>query len=121
MRFAITCGCCLWLLLANETPTRAQQACPPDRLGVSRVVEIDATGGPRFGQPSGDRNFLAPGEVVLTFDDGPMPKYTRPILAALAAQCTKATFFSVGRMAVEHPQILKEVVAQGHTVGGHTW
>ena len=63
----------------------------PTPYGVSRTIEIDAKGGPWFGAPQGDPDFLAPGEVVLTFDDGPSPRSTRPILAALAAECTKAT------------------------------
>ena len=40
---------------------------------------------------------------MLTFDDGPLRAYTKPVLEALAAQCTKATFFVVGRMAVADP------------------
>ena len=86
-----------------------------------RTVEIDTTGGPWFGTPRGDPAFLASGEVVLTFDDGPTPKYTRPILAALAVQCTKAIFFMLGEMAAEYPDLVKEIAALGHTVGAHTW
>lgn len=93
----------------------------PDALEVSRIIKIDPTGGPWFGAPHGDPDLLAPGEVVLTFDDGPAPNTTRPILAALAAQCTKATFFMVGEMAAEYPDVVREVVEQGHTVGTHTW
>jgi peptidoglycan-N-acetylglucosamine deacetylase len=112
------------LCVVNSTSVTAepQLKCPrPEALGVSRVVEIDTSGGPWFGTPHGDPNFLAPGEVVLTFDDGPLPRSTRPILAALAAQCTKATFFMVGEMAAEYPNVVREVVEQGHTVGAHTW
>ncbi|MGE3067186.1 MAG: polysaccharide deacetylase family protein [Hyphomicrobiaceae bacterium] len=108
-------------LAAASSPARAEPACGPDKLGVSRVAEIDTTGGPAFGEPFGRKDFLAPGEVVLTFDDGPSPATTRPILAALAEQCTKATFFVVGSMVRAHPEVLKEEVAQGHTVGTHTW
>jgi len=43
------------------------------------------------------------------------------VLAALAAQCVKATFFPIGQHATWHPEILKQVVEQGHTVGSHTW
>jgi peptidoglycan-N-acetylglucosamine deacetylase len=98
-----------------------QPTCPSDALGVARVVDIDAGGGPWFGAPFGDRELLGPGEVVLTFDDGPMPRSTRPILAALAAQCTRATFFMVGEMAAEHADVVREVAEQGHTIGTHTW
>jgi Polysaccharide deacetylase len=76
-------------------------------LGVSRVIDIDTTGGPFFGGPHGNRELLAPGEVALTFDDGPRPQSTRAILAALAAQCTSATFFMVGEMAAKHPDVVR--------------
>lgn len=92
-------------------------------LGVSRVVEIDTTTGPEFGDQylKTEPKFLEPGEVVLTFDDGPMRRYTRPILDALDEQCVKATFFSVGRMAISDPTTLQEVARRGHTIGTHTW
>jgi peptidoglycan-N-acetylglucosamine deacetylase len=102
-------------------PAHAEETCPAGALGVSRTIEVDTTGGPWFGEPHGDRNFLAPGEVVLTFDDGPSPSDTREILAALAKECTKATFFMVGEMVAVHPEIVKEVADQGHTIGTHTW
>jgi peptidoglycan/xylan/chitin deacetylase (PgdA/CDA1 family) len=93
-------------------------------LGVARVVEIDAAGGPIFGAMTSqarEARFLGPKEVVLTFDDGPMPGITRSILDTLDRFCTKATFFSVGRMAVAHPALVREVLARGHTLGTHTW
>jgi peptidoglycan-N-acetylglucosamine deacetylase len=94
----------------------------PDALGVSRVVEIDTTGGPGFGfEQFKAHDFLDQGEVVLTFDDGPWPGNTPAVLAALAAQCVKATFFPIGKHATWHPEILKQVVAHGHTIGSHTW
>jgi peptidoglycan-N-acetylglucosamine deacetylase len=112
---------CAGLLLAQRQVSRADHDCPANALGVSRIAQIDTAGGPWFGEPNGDANFLAQGEVVLTFDDGPSPRYTRTILEALAAQCTKATFFLVGEMAAESPDLVRETVSQGHTVGTHTW
>ena len=104
----------------------AQDACTPtvpaaDALGVSRVAEIDTSSGPLFGAPYKEPSFLADGEVVLTFDDGPLRAYTLPVLDALAAHCVKATFFLVGRMAVADPEMVKEYARRGHTVGTHTW
>ena len=93
----------------------------PARSASPESMEVDTTGGPWFGAPNGDPNFLAPGEVVLTFDDGPSPNDTREILAALAKECTKATFFVVGEMVALYPEIVKEVAEQGHTIGTHTW
>ncbi len=99
------------------------KACPgnPNPLGVSRVVEIDTTGGPGFGfQHYKAYDFLNPKEVVLTFDDGPLPNRTTAILDALDAECTKATFFSVGKVAAGYPEILRAIAKSGHTIGAHT-
>ena len=99
-------------------------SCPanPNALGISRVVEIDTTGGPGFGfEQFKAYDFLREGEVVLTFDDGPWPKNTPAVLTALAAHCTKALFFPIGLHATYDPQILKQVAAAGHAVGSHTW
>jgi peptidoglycan/xylan/chitin deacetylase (PgdA/CDA1 family) len=93
-------------------------------LPVSRVVEIDPAGGPLYGDLSRfakEESFLQPKEVVLTFDDGPMPWITKSILDTLDTYCTKATFFSVGQMALAYPHMVKDVMARGHTMGTHTW
>ena len=108
---------------AHAAPASAPAACAnPNALGVSRTVEIDTTGGPGFGFEHYKANdFLQQKEVVLTFDDGPQKYSTEAVLAALAEHCTKATFFSIGKMALGYPEIIREVVKQGHTVGTHTW
>src|SRR5947209_4550927 len=94
----------------------------PDALGVSRVVEIDTTGGPGFGFAHFKQlDFLTDKEIVLTFDDGPWPVNTPSVLKALADECTKAVFFPIGKHATYHPEILKQVAAAGHSVGAHTW
>ena len=94
----------------------------PNALGVSRVVEIDTTGGPGFGfEHFKAYDFLRDKEIVLTFDDGPWPGHTPAVLKALADQCTKALFFPIGKHAGWHPEIMKQVAAGGHTVGSHTW
>jgi peptidoglycan/xylan/chitin deacetylase (PgdA/CDA1 family) len=94
----------------------------PNALGVARTVEVDTAGGPGFGFAQYKvYDFLLPHEVVLTFDDGPWPGNTRMVLDALAQHCVKATFFPIGKHALWHPEILKEVAAAGHTIGSHTW
>src|SRR5262245_46183214 len=86
----------------------------PNAIGVSRIVEIDTTGGPGFGfEHFKTHDFLREGEVVLTFDDGPWPKNTPAVLAALQAHCTKAIFFPIGLHATYEPGILKQVAAGG--------
>ena len=59
--------------------------------------------------------------VALTFDDGPWPNYTSQVLEILKKNDIKATFFWIGRMLKQHPEIAKQVVAQGHVVANHTW
>jgi peptidoglycan-N-acetylglucosamine deacetylase len=106
------------------SPVQAQESsrCPNlGALGVARTVEIDTTGGPGFGFDQYKMyDFLVQKEVVLTFDDGPWTT-TPLVLAALSAECTKATFFPIGKHATYYPNILKEVAAAGHTIGSHTW
>jgi peptidoglycan/xylan/chitin deacetylase (PgdA/CDA1 family) len=101
---------------------RAGAGCGPDAIGLARTLEIDTTGGPRFGHNQyAGRDILKDREVVLTFDDGPHKAFTRPILDALDRHCTKATFFLVGQRALTYPDIAREVARRGHTVGTHTW
>jgi hypothetical protein len=94
----------------------------PDGLGLSRIVQIDTTGGPEFGaQHLKGYDFLRDKEVALTFDDGPWPGSTDAVLKALVDECLKATFFEIGEHASWHPQITKQVIDAGMTVGTHTW
>ncbi len=104
-------------------PIPQKSACAnPDALGVGRAVEIDTSGGPGFGfEHFKQLDFLGPKEVVLTFDDGPWPGSTPAVLKALDDECTKAVFFPIGKHATYHPEILRQVLAAGHTVGAHTW
>ena len=109
-----------------NSPLRETSAIPqcdkPDGLGLSRIVEIDTIGGPEFGfQHLKGYDFLRDKEVVLTFDDGPWPGSTDAVLKALASQCVRATFFEIGKHASWHPEITKQVIDAGMTVGTHTW
>ena len=117
---AVLGACAAWSAAAHAGDCKD----PAKALGVSRIVEIDTTNGPMFGSATkrdNEESFLEDGEVVLTFDDGPVPWVTNPILDTLDQFCTKATFFAVGRMALSYPAAVKEVLARGHTVGTHTW
>src|SRR5580698_2302695 len=108
---------------AAAAPSNGIPPCDkPGGMGLSRIVEIDTTGGPGFGfEHFKQYDFLRDKEVVLTFDDGPWPENTPAVLRALADNCIKATFFEIGEHATWHPEITKEVVAAGMTLGSHTW
>ena len=106
----------------QSAQAQGSQCANPNALGVARTVEIDTTSGPGFGfEQYKAHDFLLLKEVVFTFDDGPWPNNTKAVLEALANHCTKAIFFPIGKHALYHPEILKEVATAGHTVGGHTW
>jgi peptidoglycan-N-acetylglucosamine deacetylase len=124
MRTVLTCVLMGLMMAALPSVAGAGVVCEggAQALGVGRIVEVDTSSGPRFGhQQYKDQEFLADGEVVLTFDDGPLRPYTRPVLKALDAECTKATFFMVGQMALADPEMAREVARRGHTIGSHTW
>jgi peptidoglycan/xylan/chitin deacetylase (PgdA/CDA1 family) len=110
------------LLLACAAVPAYADCGDPGALGISRTITVNTTGGPTFGsmQRYGSLG-LEPGEVVLTFDDGPMPGRTDKVLDALKAACVKATFFTVGRMARAYPDLLKREDAEGETIGTHSW
>jgi peptidoglycan/xylan/chitin deacetylase (PgdA/CDA1 family) len=107
----------------TQPPTNGIPACDkPGGMGLARIVEIDTTGGPGFGfEHFKQYDFLRDKEVVLTFDDGPWPVNTPAVLKALSDNCLKATFFEIGEHAMWHPEITKQVIAAGMTVGSHTW
>jgi peptidoglycan/xylan/chitin deacetylase (PgdA/CDA1 family) len=112
-------------LVAAVAWTAAVQAadCPRrGALGTSRVLRVDAATTPRVGLKSFPQTLpLSDHEVVLTFDDGPWPPTTPKVLAALAGQCVHATFFLIGKPASEHPDLVRRIAAEGHTIGHHTW
>ncbi len=121
-RAAAVVGLIAGLFTATQAQAAATCAGNAKGLGVSRTVEIDTTGAPGFGfEHYKAYDFLEKGEVVLTFDDGPLPSHTRTILKTLADHCAKATFFPVGKLSVGYPEVLREVIRAGHTVGGHTY
>jgi peptidoglycan-N-acetylglucosamine deacetylase len=97
--------------------------CPgnPDALGTSRVITVDPSEHPRIGAMQYHESLpLEDKEVVLTFDDGPLPPYTNRVLETLAAECVKATFFMVGRQARAFPEMVRRVYNEGHTVASHS-
>lgn len=121
--FVVTVSAAVLAAGAALAQGKSTAACAnPKALGVARVVEIDTTGGPGFGfEHFRHHDFLRRNEVVLTFDDGPWETTTPAVLAALAEECVRATFFPIGKHATYYPEVLKQVAAGGHTIGNHTW
>lgn len=128
-RFGHVVGALL-MFAAFSAPASAEDcAYNPETTGLSRIVAVDSTAGPVYGnilntketRPFARSIGLRDKEVILTFDDGPLPRNTTTVLDALDRHCVKATFFSVGRMAISNPRTLKEIHKRGHTIGTHTW
>ena len=95
-------------------------ACGPDALGTSRVLtlkrEYAGYGTVQYGPLP-----LQKGEVVLTFDDGPVPATIDRVLQALDAQCAQATFFMTGANLAKHPELGLRVVRAGHAAALHSF
>jgi peptidoglycan/xylan/chitin deacetylase (PgdA/CDA1 family) len=97
--------------------------CPgnPNALGLSRTLVVDPRQHPRIGTMQYPETLpLADHEVVLTFDDGPLPKNSNKVLDILADECVKATFFTIGDQARANPEGVRKLLAAGHTIGTHT-
>jgi peptidoglycan/xylan/chitin deacetylase (PgdA/CDA1 family) len=108
--------------IASTTVAQAADCPRAGTLGTSRVLAVDAGHTPRVGLKSFPQTLpLDDHEVVLTFDDGPWRPTTPRVLAALANECVRATFFLIGKPASEHPELVRRIAAEGHTVGHHTW
>lgn len=100
------------------------QPCPgnPQALGTERVLAVDSKTTPRVGRKEfPDTLPLNDKELVLTFDDGPWPTTTPKVLDALKRECVLATFFLIGRNTQAHPQIARRELAEGHSLGHHTF
>jgi peptidoglycan/xylan/chitin deacetylase (PgdA/CDA1 family) len=119
MRILWIVVCCL---VGSMVPALAEP-CPgnPDALGTSRTLTVDAKTFPRIGTMQYRASLpLNDHEVVITFDDGPLPPYSDYVLRALAKECVKATYFLVGTMARANPEIVRRIYNAGHTIGTHS-
>ena len=113
----------LFIAVAGAPAWASMDACPgnPDALGTSRVLTISPSKFSEIGSMQYKQGLpLNDHEVVLTFDDGPLPPYSNIVLDTLASQCVKATYFLIGRMAHQYPSMVRRIYNAGHTIGTHS-
>ncbi len=103
-------------------PATATLACAhPGALGTSRTIAVAPDAFPNIGTMQYRQSLpLEDHEVVITFDDGPLPPYTDRVLEALDAECVKVTYFIVGQMARAYPDTLRRIYNAGHVIGTHS-
>src|SRR5580698_5683923 len=121
---AVLCAVFAVGLSSGIQSASAAEDCPghPDALGTSRTLVVDPREHPLIGTMQYRETLpLRDHEVVLTFDDGPLPRNSDQILAILAAQCVKANFFLIGKMAQSFPEGVRKLRDAGHTIGAHSW
>ncbi|MFD7032562.1 polysaccharide deacetylase family protein [Streptomyces sp. NPDC059917] len=95
--------------MAADVPPRYHPARPAVR--TRPILELSgAPGAPAVGS-----------QMVLTFDDGPDPRYTPAILDTLARYGVRAMFFVCGEMATDNRDLVRRMAAEGHVIGNHTW
>ena len=106
-------------MLASLAGPALAAECGAGKLGTARTIKLPRESA-LYGAYQHSSLPLEKGEVVLTFDDGPEPSGTPAVLAALADQCVKATFFMIGDKLVRSPELARRVVAEGHSAGLHS-
>jgi peptidoglycan-N-acetylglucosamine deacetylase len=115
-------GLAVALLLGSAGAAAANCPGNPHAIGTSRVLRVKPADFPLVGREQYLETLrLRDKEVVLTFDDGPMPPYTSRILDTLAAECVKATFFVLGANVAESPDLVRRAAEEGHSIGTHTF
>ena len=93
----------------------------PPRLDAGRLWDAAIAQDPSPDLATGGRTGTSGGKIALTFDDGPDPNTTPLILDTLREQDVEATFFVIGRQVAKHPDLLRRIVDEGHTIGNHTY
>src|ERR1700742_1084963 len=109
-------------LAASSASVEGRPCTNPNAIGVSRTIVVDPRDHTRIGSMDYAETLpLADHEVVLTFDDGPLPPASNKVLDILASECVQATYFLVGQMAKAYPSVVKRIYEEGHTIGTHSW
>ncbi len=121
MQKVVAFACVLAGVVAAGPAAAAQCPGNPDALGTSRTIVVDPGEHPLLGGAQYRESLpLNDKEVVITFDDGPLPPYSTRILDILAHECVKATYFMVGKMARAFPKVVRRTYEEGHTLANHS-
>ncbi|MFE9656637.1 polysaccharide deacetylase family protein [Micromonospora sp. NPDC006431] len=123
----------------GHNPTRAagdsggvQHADQPEAGSAGPATRDHSASPPDAGQDGATRNAAGDGlfgahattgtrRIALTFDDGPDPQFTPQVLTVLRRFEVRATFCLVGENAQKHPDLVRAIVADGHTLCNHSW
>ena len=112
--YRLLCGCAATfiasLALAAEPPVSPAQA--PVEKTPAPIKQTPIT----FNSVHVDGPYIA-----MTFDDGPSATLTPKLLDLLAAHHIKATFFVLGELVAEHPEIVARAAREGHEIANHSW
>ena len=120
-RLGLAFGLLIAVALPAHAETSATCAGHPDAIGTTRTIMVDPHKLPRIGTMQYRTSLpLEDHEVVLTFDDGPLPPYTNRILDVLAENCVKVDYFLVGTMAKAYPDVVRRIYNSGHIIGTHS-
>jgi len=106
---------------AADTPSESAEPSPSAPQGKPVAAKPAKHTGPRFGGPANSLMKTGSAAVALTFDDGPDPVETPKLLDLLEQRHVKATFCLVGKNVVAHPELVRRIAAEGHTLCNHTW
>ena len=105
------------ILRITATPQPGSRTVTFDAQGLIRDERYDVLPTPYVVKRTG----AAARDVALTFDDGPDPSWTPPILDILKRAHVPATFFIIGENALQNPLLLQRLVREGHEIGNHTY
>ncbi|MET0309066.1 MAG: glycosyltransferase [Sphingomonas sp.] len=105
------------ILRITASPTTGQRELSFDAAGIVRDMRYVTLPTPYVVSRTG----AAGKQIALTFDDGPDATYTPQILDVLKQNKVPATFFIIGENALQHPLLLRRMVAEGHELGNHTY
>jgi peptidoglycan/xylan/chitin deacetylase (PgdA/CDA1 family) len=103
---------------AASAPSATKRPAKPKASSKPAAVKVVTR---RGSGPGGSKMTTGTRAVALTFDDGPDPAQTPRILKLLAQNHVHATFCLVGRNVQKHPELVRQIVAGGHTLCDHTW